>query len=512
MVHDGERNRFAGGLQRPANDSLGGAMSRPLEPEFAGRTFDDFLFRPQEGVAGSRRSVSLRARLVGDLELELPLVSANMDSTTGADMATAMALAGGVGVLHRALSIGAQAEKVRQVKRRHGHVVEQPFCLPRSASVREAREFTRKHGVTGLLVEESRGSRVLAGLLAHRDLPWSESDEERPIEEFMTPFARLVVGRPGIGAAEAGRLLFERRVEKLPLVDAQRRIVGLITKRDLMQARSRPESSHDGKGRPLVGAAIGARGDFLERAAALREAGADLLVIDIAHGHSRVMAEAIAAVRARLQDVPLVCGNVGTAAGARFLAERGADAVKVGIGPGRGCRTRLETGAGVPQLQAIREAWCELGEELPIIADGGVKDDKDVFLALVCGASTVMLGSMLSGTDEAPGRVIEDPRSGEKRKIYRGMTSPQAVLEALYGEDEESVESALDTPAEGQEIQVPYRGSVVDILHRIRGHLRSAVSYAGESSLASTRARVLPEPLRYLIPLSGAARRESFER
>ena len=484
----------------------------PLEPEFVGKTYDDFLFRPQEGVAESRRSLSLRSRLIGDLGLELPIVSANMDSVTGADMANAMALAGGVGILHRALSIGAQVEKVRQVKRRHGHVVEQPLCLPRSASVREAREFTRQHGVTGLLVEEARGSRVLAGLLSHRDLPWSEGDEERPIEEFMTPFVRLAVGPPGIGAAEAERLLFERRVEKLPLVDDGRRIIGLITKRDLMLSRSRPGSSQDPKGRPLVGAAIGARGDFLERAAALHEAGADLLVIDIAHGHSRAMADAIAAVRGRLEDVPLMCGNVGTAAGARFLAERGADAVKVGIGPGRGCRTRLETAAGVPQLQAIREAWCELGESVPIVADGGVKDDKDVFLALVCGASTVMLGSLLSGTDEAPGRVIEDPRSGEKRKIYRGMTSPQAVLEALYDEDEESVESALDTPAEGQEIQIPYRGSVIDILHRIQGHLRSAVSYAGESSLAAARARVLPDPRRYLIPLSDAARRESFER
>jgi IMP dehydrogenase len=185
----------------------------------------------------------------------------------------------------------------------------------------------------------------------------------------------------------------------------------------------------------------------------------------------------------------------------------------VGIGPGRGCRTRLETAAGVPQLQALREAWCAVGETVPIVADGGVKDDKDIFLALVCGASTVMLGSMLSGTDEAPGHVIMDPGTREKRKIYRGMTSPQAVFEALY--DDESPEAAvvaLDVPAEGQEMQVPYKGGVVDILHRLRGHLRSAVSYGGGHALSDVRARVLPDPLRYLIPLSEAARRESYER
>jgi IMP dehydrogenase len=224
------------------------------------------------------------------------------------------------------------------------------------------------------------------------------------------------------------------------------------------------------------------------------------------------MRAAVEAFRARLGDVDLVAGNIGTAEGARFLRDLGVDAIKVGIGPGRGCRTRLETAAGVPQLQAIRETWCAVEESVPIIADGGAGQDKDLFLALACGASTVMLGSMLSGTDEAPGRVIEDPAAREKRKIYRGMTSPQAVLEALYNGAPEDADHALETPPEGQEIQIPYQGSVVDILRRVAGHLRSAVSYAGEASLAAVRARVLPAPLDYLIPLSEAARRESYER
>jgi len=497
--------------------TLGGgdiAMRRTVETEFVGRTYDDFLFRPQLGVAVSRREVSLRTRLTPRLALELPLVSANMDSVTGARMAKALALEGGIGFIHRGMPIAAQTERVARVKRTHGYVVEEPLCLPRGTTIREAREFAAHHHVTGILIEETRGSGVLAGLLSSRDLPWHEGFEERRVEQFMTPVDRLVTGPADVSVQEAERRMFERRIEKLPLVDEANRIRGLITKKDLLLARQRPHWSRDAKGHLLVGAAIGARGDYLERAAELLRAGADALLIDIAHGHSDVMRRAVEAVRAKFDDVELVCGNVGTAEGAAFLRDLGAAAIKVGIGPGRGCRTRLETAAGVPQLQAIREVWCAVGESVPIIADGGVRHDKDVFLALVCGASTVMLGSMLSGTDEAPGSLIDDPATGTKRKIYRGMTSPQAVFDALYSDEEapEILEHVLDTPPEGHEVQIPYRGSVVDILRRIRGHLRSAVSYAGEESLAATRAKVLPTPLRYLVPLSAAAGAESYER
>jgi IMP dehydrogenase len=312
---------------------------------------------------------------------------------------------------------------------------------------------------------------------------------------------------------EATRILYEHRIEKLPVVDEGRRILGLITKSDILLSRDRPDSTKDGKGRLRVGGAVGARGDYIERAEALLAAGADALVVDIAHGHSEVMAEAMHELTRRFPSAELVAGNVGTAEGARFLRDLGAAAVKVGIGPGRGCRTRLETAAGVPQLQAVHEASLALGDSVPIIADGGMRHDKDVVLALLCGASSVMLGSLLSGTDEAPGRVIEDPATREKRKIYRGMTSPQAVLDTHYGAgDEEDLERALETPSEGQEMQVPYRGSVRDVLHRIRGHLRSAVSYAGETSLAAARAALLERPEEFLVPLSAASRRESYER
>jgi IMP dehydrogenase len=484
-----------------------------LDGRWIGRTFDDFLFRPQKGVSESRGMIALSSRLTRSLSLELPIVSANMDSVTGWEMAQAMALEGGIGIIHRAMTIDRQAEMVRRVKRSYGAVIEEPFRLPRGTSIRDAKAFARSHSIHAILIEESEGSGILAGLLTARDIPWMAGLEDRLVDDFMTPFARLHTSPPGISEEAAEQIMFDERIERLPLVDSDRSIRGLITLRDILFFRRRPFSSKDVKGRLLVGAAIGARGDFLERAAALVEAEVDCLVIDIAHGHSDVMADAIAAIRSQLDGVELICGNVATGDGARFLAERGADAIKVGVGPGRGCRTRLETAAGVPQLHAIREAWCAVDEEVPIIADGGVVNDKDAFLALVCGASSVMLGSALSGTDESPGHVIEDPATHSKRKIYRGMTSPQAVFESHYDDQNgELDESVFDTPAEGQEIQVPYRGSVADILRRIRGHLRSSVSYAGESSLAAARRKVLPDPMEYLIPLSASARRESYER
>ena len=499
------------GIERRAAADCG--IFATVESGFIGKTFDDFLFRPQQGVVSSRTLVDLSLPVTRGHRLSFPIISANMDSVTGFAMAHTMALAGGVGIVHRAMSIADQAREVNLVKRSHGYVVEKPLCLPRGATIREARLFTRKHDITGILIEHDPGSRVLAGLLSNRDLPWSEGMEDRRVEEFMTPADRLITAAPGISMAEAEKILYERRIEKLPLVTADGMIQGLITKKDLILSRRRPYSSKDGKGRLLVGAAIGARGDYLERAAELLDAGADLLVIDIAHGHSDVMRTAVESFRKRIGDAELICGNVGTAEGAQFLHKLGADGIKVGIGPGRGCRTRLETGAGVPQLQAVREVWHAVQDSVPIIADGGIRNDKDIVLAILCGASAVMLGAMLSGTDEAPGHVIIDPATGQKQKLYRGMTSPQAVLQALYEADSDhGPEEALDTPPEGQEVQIPYQGSVTDVLQRIRGHLASAVSYAGVNTLAEARAKIVADPLKYLIPLSESAYRESYVR
>lgn len=488
-------------------------MSRKLDERFIGKTYSDFLFRPQHGVVSSRTNISLSCKLTDSLPLGLPVVSSNMDSVTEADMAKALALEGGIGIVHRALPIGRQADMVRFVKRSHSAVIESPRRVARGTTLGEAKQIAKRHHITALLVEEEPGSGILAGILTNRDIPRRTEADAEPVDVFMTPFERLHVSSPGISEEEAERLMFQNRIERLPLVDDERHIRGLITLRDLLFFRHRPYSSKDQKGRLLVGAAIGVRGDYLERATELVEAHVDVLVIDIAHAHSDVMRDGVEAVRARVGDTPLICGNVATFEGARFLADLGVDAIKVGVGPGRGCRTRLETAAGVPQLQAIREAWCAVGDDVPIIADGGIAHDKDIFLALVCGASSVMLGSVLSGTDESPGHLIIDPATHQKRKIYRGMTSPQAVLETQYADESPTErEGTVHTAAEGMQIQVPYKGSVVDVFHRVRGHLQSAVSYAGESSLEAARKKILADPMKFLIPLSDASRRESYER
>ncbi len=483
-----------------------------LESMWVGKTFDDFLFRPQKGIVNSRVLISLTSTLTSGISLELPIISSNMDSVTGKRMAETMALEGGLGVIHRGQAIDKQSETVESVKRSHSAIIENPLCLPLCATIGEARAFSRRHNINGILIETTPGSNVLAGVLTRRDIPWQEDFDQYPVKEFMTEFSKLKTACQPVSVDEADRIMFQGRIERLPLVNASRQIQGLVTRKDLRFLRERRYASKDSKGHLLVSAAIGCTGDYLERADQLALAGVDCFFMDIAHGHSSVLEKAIEAIKIRHPQLPIVAGNVATGEGAQFIRDVGADGVKVGVGPGRGCRTRLETAAGVPQLQAIREVWCAVGNDISIMADGGVKHDKDIFLALACGADTVMLGSALSGTDESPGRVIEDPATHTKKKTYRGMTSPEAVLESLYATSEDETDLALDTPPEGQEIQVPYKGSVTDILHRIRGHLRSSVSYTGQKSLADARAEILPNPLNYLVPLSSAAQRESFER
>jgi IMP dehydrogenase len=480
-----------------------------IEPIFVGRTFDDFLFRPQHSPVRTRREVSLAMPLVAGLDLALPVLGANMDTVVGEEMAKTLALEGGIGFLHRNASIAQQAASVRYVKTRHSHVIEQPLLLERTATIGEARQAIRKHNASSFLVEEVKGSGRLAGILSHRDMPLDAASDARPVSDFMTPRHRLVTRPPSVSLEEAERAMFEARVEKLPLVDERGRVRGLVTMRDLKLYKQKPHSSKDARGRLRVGAAIGAAGDFRERAEALVREEVDVLLLDVAHADSALVAAAVAEVRKAAGRVPLVVGNVATAEAARRLADLEVEAIKVGVGPGRGCRTRLETGAGVPQLQAVREAWLATEGRVPIIADGGVRDDKDLFLAVACGASTVMLGSLLSGTDEAPGMLVEDPATRQKMKLYRGMTSPEAIVD---GTEPDEAAEALRTPAEGQSVRVPYVGSVVGILARIRGHLQSAVSYAGESTLRAAHEKIARDPGRFLVPLSEASRRESFVR
>jgi IMP dehydrogenase len=481
----------------------------PIEPIFVGKTFDDFLFRPQHSPVRTRREVSLAMPLAGGLELSLPVLGANMDTVVGEEMAKTLALEGGIGFLHRNASIAGQCERVRYVKTRHSHVIDQPLLLERTATIAEARQLIRKHNASSFLIEEVKGSGRLAGILSHRDMPLDDASDERPVSDFMTPRQRLVTRPPSVSLEEAERAMFEHRVEKLPLLDEQGHVHGLVTMRDLKLYKQKPRSTKDARGRLRVGAAVGATGDFLERAQALVAQEVDVLLLDVAHADSGTVAAAVAELRRRVDKVPLVVGNVATAEAARRLVDLGVDAIKVGVGPGRGCRTRLETGAGVPQLQAVREAFVATEGRVPIVADGGIRDDKDLFLAIACGASTVMLGSLLSGTDEAPGLLVEDPSTRQKMKLYRGMTSPEAVVE---GTEADELAEALRTPAEGQSVRVPYVGSVVGILARMRGHLQSAVSYAGETNLRAAHDKISSDPCRYLVPLSEASRRESFVR
>jgi IMP dehydrogenase len=354
------------------------------------------------------------------------------------------------------------------------------------------------------------------GLLTERDVRFVAGGV--PVGERMTPREHLVVHEGPIGIEGAARVMMDRKVKKLPLVDRAGRLTGLITARDILTLRRHPFATRDAEGRLRVGAAIGARGDYLERAAELIRVGADVIVIDIAHGHSVVMAQALERFRARFGDVELIAGNVGTAEGARFLAERGVDGIKVGIGPGGGCTTRITTSFGVPQLQALVECRLAVGPDLPLVADGGVTRDGALALALLCG-DTAMLGSAFAGTQETPGDVVQKPVLLPETqravrvpfKVLRGMASIGAIRDRLDLEDAEQADvEALG--AEGLEIAVPARGPVRPILQEMVKHLCSSVSYAGAGSLAEFRALFWSDPARYLVRLSAAARRESYER
>ncbi len=484
---------------------------RPLEPMFYGATFDDFLFRPQYSSVSTRREIQLGMPLTRNITIKVPIVGANMDTVTREKMLKALDLEGSMGFLDRNCSIEEQTERAKFVKRQHSHVIEAPVVLSRRHIIAQAKQAMRKHNVSGLLVEDVPESGILVGILTHRDILAAGEDDSAMIDKYMTHLDDLITAQPEISIDEAEKVMLEKRVEKLPLVtNPGRKISGLITLKDLRTAKQKPYSTKDKKGRLMVGATIGARGDYMERAEALISAGTDCILMDIAHADSYIIGKAVQNFRAKFKYVDLVCGNVATREGAGFLKILGVDAIKVGVGPGRGCRTRLETGAGVPQLQAIREAYLEVGDEIPIIADGGIKHDKDIVMAIWGGASTCMLGGKLSGTDEAPGELIEDPVSGKKQKVYRGMTSPEAVMD---GPDvQESLEERFNTPAEGQAIKVDHVGSVVDIVKRIKGHLQSAVSYAGDTDLFHARQKIAINPEQYLIRLTEASKRESFER
>jgi IMP dehydrogenase len=485
-----------------------------------GCTFDDFLLSPQFSVLERRdpASIDLTSRLSAHITLKRPLVSANMDTVTRAPMAIVQAEEGGIGIIDRGFRAGQIEPQVREVeivKRTQHGVIADPYTIGPGARLDEAIALMQRSGVRTLVVVDE--SRRLVGLLTERDVRFVPGAAR--VADRMTPRERLVVHEGPIGIAEAERVMVERKIKKLPLVDRDGTLRGLITARDILTHELRPFATRDGHGRLRVGAAIGAKGDYLERAAELVRAEVDVIVIDIAHGHSAVMANAIEQFRKRFGDVELIAGNVATAEGARFLAERGVDGIKVGVGPGGGCSTRITTSFGVPQVQAIVECRLAVGPDVPLIADGGIRRDGALARALVCGGDTVMLGSAFAGTLETPGDVVQKPvlLPDARRtvnvpfKVLRGMASIGAIRDRLDVEDVEA--DALEAlGAEGLEVSVPARGSARPLIQEMIRHLCSTISYGGAKSLADLRAAFWESPERYLIKLSAAARHESYER
>jgi IMP dehydrogenase len=485
-----------------------------------GSTFDDFLFSPRLSVLERRdpASVDLTSRLSKHLVLKRPIVSANMDTVTRAPMAIVQAEEGGIGIIDRGFRSGEVEPQVREitiVKRTQHGIIPAPYTVGPQASLDAARALMDRSGVGTLVVVDE--ARRLVGLLTERDIRFVSG--RLPVSARMTPRERLVIHEGPIGVEQAERVMVERKIKKLPLVDRDGLLTGLVTAKDILKQRQQPFATRDPHGRLRVGAAIGAKGDYLERAAELIRAGVDVIVIDIAHGHSLVMARAIEEFRTRFGDFELIAGNVATAEGARFLAERGVDGIKVGIGPGGGCTTRITTSFGVPQLEALVECRGAVGGEVPIIADGGIKRDGALVQALLCGGDTAMLGSAFAGTAETPGDIIQKPvllpdaqrTVSVPFKVLRGMASIGAIKDRLDVEDAEDVElQALG--AEGLEVAVPARGSARPILRDMVKHLCSAVSYGGARSLGELRTMVWEDPERYLIKLSPASRQESYER
>lgn len=446
-----------------------------------GLTFDDVLLVPKRSSIRSRSAVDTSTWLVRGIRMAIPIISANMDTVTEAPMAIVMAQTGGLGVIHRFMSIERQAEAVRRVKRSESFVVENPITIRADATLEEARNKMVETDIGGLVVTDENGR--LLGLLTTRDILLAPS-RIILVKEVMTPRQRLVIA-PADEPLDAARLaLHAHRIEKLPLVDEENQVVGLITAQDIIKLQEHPNATKDSKGHLRVGVAVGVRSPDVERAKICVQAGADVIVVDIAHGHAVPVIEMVRALKQALPEVAVIAGNIATAQAVRDLVLAGADAVKVGVGAGSICTTRIITGFGVPQLTAIMEC-AQVGQELgvPIIADGGVRTSGDLTKALAAGASTVMLGSLLAGTDESPGASVV--RNGRRFKVVRGMASLSAniarkEIEKLGEVDPDEWESIVP---EGVEALVPHRGSVADILYQLVGGLRSGMSYAGAATI-----------------------------
>jgi IMP dehydrogenase len=463
-----------------------------------GLTFDDVLLVPAESHV-LPNDVSTRARLTRSIELAIPIVSAAMDTVSEARLAIALARAGGIGILHRNLPIEAQVSEVDKVKRSESGMIVEPVTLPPDALVREAVELMAHYKVSGVPITD--GENVLVGILTNRDLRF-ESDLEQPVSALMTS-RNLVTAPVGTTLAEAEEILHRNKIEKLPVVDADGRLCGLITVKDIQKKIEFPEATKDEQGRLRVGAAVGVGPDARERAQALVEAGADVIVVDTAHGHSAGVIEMVRRIKDSV-SVEVVAGNIATAEATEALIDAGADAVKAGIGPGSICTTRIVAGVGVPQVTAVFDcAAAAAPHGVPVIADGGITSSGDIAKAIAAGADAVMLGSMLAGTDEAPGEVIVV--QGERFKEYRAMGSLGAMRARSFSKDryfQGDVEDVEKLVPEGIEGRVSYKGALAPIVYQLIGGLRASMGYCGAATIAEMK-------LARFVRITGAGLRES---
>ena len=443
-----------------------------------GLTFDDVLLMPAFSEV-LPREVDIRSHLTKSLVLNVPMLSAAMDTVTEASLAIALAREGGLGILHKNMSIDKQAEQVRKVKRSESGMIIDPITLLIDATIGDALRLMKENKIGGIPIVD--GAQKLVGILTNRDLRF-ETDKKRKVSEVMTK-ENLITAPEGTNLKKAETILRNYKIEKLPVVDKSGKLIGLITYRDILQIRNYPNAVKDGLGRLLVGAALGITKDLLDRAHALQTVGVDVVTLDSAHGHSKGVITALKNLRANFKDLQIIAGNIGTAEGAKALAEAGADAVKVGIGPGSICTTRIVAGAGVPQLTAIMEASFALRSKgIPVIADGGIRYTGDMVKALAAGANLVMMGSVFAGVEESPGETII--YEGRKFKEYRGMGSLGAMQQGSGDRYFQDVEDDVKKYVpEGIEGRVAYKGNLSEIVYQYVGGLRSGMGYCGAKNI-----------------------------
>jgi IMP dehydrogenase len=461
-------------------------------------TFDDVLLVPARSAVLPAQT-DTKTRVTRGIELRIPLLSAAMDTVTESALAIAMAQAGGVGILHKNMPVEAQAGEVRKVKKYESGMVVNPVTITPEKKLADARKLMAEHKISGIPVVEKGGK--LVGILTNRDVRFA-TDPKQPIADLMTR-ENLITVREGVARDEAKRLLHKHRIEKLLVVDQDYRCVGLVTVKDIEKAERHPNASKDEQGRLRVGAATGVGEDGVKRAEALFDAGVDIIVVDTAHGHSEGVMKAVERIRRLSNYTQMIAGNVATADGAKALIDAGADGVKVGIGPGSICTTRIVAGVGVPQFTAILDCVAECRKQnVPVIADGGIKYSGDLAKAIAAGAECAMIGSLLAGTEEAPGEVYL--YEGRSYKSYRGMGSLGAMARGSADRYfQQEVADTLKLVPEGIEGQVPYKGPVANVLHQLVGGLRAAMGYTGARSVAEFQRNAK------FLRVTGAGQRES---